>query len=493
MESVEVTAEESRPAPDPSGASATEVKSPSAPLVVPLGVIEAMKRADAAVRAKRFGEAAGICTDVLAELPDYPPALALLGVLLAHRGEVASAIVVLERAIRQNGSVAVWYSNLAALYRVACRVDECLAAARAAVKLAPENPGFLISLGNAHVDRGESDDAVNCFLAALGRDQENAAAHLALAQVLLARGDFAPGWKEYEWRNKVEQAKGMLPKMVAAPWNGMPLPKSRILLVADQGFGDSLQFCRYIPRVAECAGEVVLGCSADLAPLLSKIPGVSATYHRWPDIPPHTVYCLLSSLPLLFDTGAASIPAEVPYLRAEPGRMAAWAQRLDEALPKDVLRVGFTWSGRPTHPNNRRRSLHLLQLTPIAKLSPVAFLPLQPKISEADTKILAGFPNVFDFTAELSDFGETAALIMNIDLVISIDSSVAHLTGSLGRPVWMMLPRPGDWRWQTERQDSPWYPSMRIFRQPRPGAWEPVITEVAEALAARAATGMPPR
>ena len=458
---------------------------------VPQHVTEAMARADAAARAKRIGEAAGICTDVLGEMPEYAPALALLGTLLGHRGDTARGIALLERAVTRSRGVPLWYSNLAALYRFAYRLDEGLAAARMAVKLAPGNPAFLVNLGIAHVDRGENEEAVNCFLAALGREQENPAAHLALAQALLARGDFASGWIEYEWRNKIEQAKGMLPKMAAAPWNGMRLPKSRLLLVADQGFGDSLQFCRYIPRVVGRAAEVVVGCSAELAPLFSRIPGVAATFHRWTDIPAHAAFCLLSSLPMLFNTDAASIPAEVPYLQADPARVDAWGRRLDEALPKGRMRIGFTWSGRPTHPNDRRRSLKLAQLQPFRHLPNVALVPLQTKLSAGDSKALTEFPNVVDLTADLRDFGETAALLRHLDLVLTIDTSVAHLAGALGRPVWVMLPRPADWRWLIERRDSPWYPSMRLYRQPRAGAWEAVIAEVAEAAAVQAAARAP--
>lgn len=459
---------------------------------MPQHVVEAMARADVAARAKRIGEAAGICTDVLGEIPDYAPALALLGTLLGHRGDIARGIALLERAIAQSREVPLWYSNLAALYRFAYRLDEGVNAARMAVKLAPANPAFLVNLGIAHVDRGENEEAVSCYLAALGRDQENPAAHLALAQALLSRGDFAAGWIEYEWRNKIEQAKGMLPKMAAAPWNGMRLPKGRLLLVADQGFGDSLQFCRYIPHIAGRAAEIVLGCSAELAPLFSRIPGVAATFHRWTDIPAHAAYCLLSSLPLLCHTDETSIPAGVPYLQAEPARVAAWGERLQQALPQGRMRVGFAWSGRPTHPNDRRRSLTLAQLKALARLPNVALVPLQTRLSPADAKALAEFPNVHDVTRDLKDFGETAAVLAHLDLVLTIDTSVAHLAGALGRPAWLMLPRPADWRWLAERSDSPWYPSMTLFRQPRPGAWEALIAEVAEALALRAGRQVAP-
>ncbi|MGH7080453.1 MAG: tetratricopeptide repeat protein [Acetobacteraceae bacterium] len=459
---------------------------PEAP-APPKSVLDAMARADAAARGRRLGEAGGICTDVLAEMPDYPPALALLGTLLGHRGETARGIQLLERAIARNREVALWHSNLAALHRFAYRFDEGLNAARTAVRLAPANPGFLVNLGIAHADRGEYDEATNCYLAALGREQENPAAHLALAQALLARGDFAPGWLEYEWRNKIEQAKGMLPKMSAAPWNGMRLPGARLLAVADQGFGDSIQFCRYIPLIAGRAGELVIGCSAELAPLFSRIPGVARAYHRWGDIPAHAAYCLLSSLPLLLRTDAVSIPCEVPYLAPDPARVAAWGPRLDEILPQGRMRVGIAWSGRTTHPNDRRRSLKLEQLQPLGRLPNLVLVPLQTRLAPADAKALAGIPNAVDLTQDLKDFGESAAIMMHLDLVVSIDTAAAHLAGALGRPVSLLLPRPADWRWQHERRDSPWYPSMRLYRQPRPGDWEAVIAEVAEALALQAA------
>ncbi|MGH7068972.1 MAG: tetratricopeptide repeat protein [Acetobacteraceae bacterium] len=463
---------------------------PDAP-VVPGTVLDAMARADAAARAKRIGEAAGICTDVLAELPDYLPALALLGTLLGHRGEIARGIQLLERAIARNREVPLWHSNLAALYRFAYRLDDGLNAARIAVSLAPVNPAFLVNLGIAHADRGENDEATNCYLAALGYEQENPAAHLALAQALLARGDFGPGWLEYEWRNKIEQAKGMLPKMSAAPWNGMRLPSGRLLAVADQGFGDSIQFCRYIPLIAGHAGELMVGCSAELAPLFSRIPGVARTFHRWGDIPAHAAYCLLSSLPLLFRTEAVSIPCKVPYLAPDPARAAAWGRRLNEILPKGRMRVGVAWSGRPTHPNDRRRSLRLEQLEPLSRLPNVALVPLQTQLGPGDGKALAELPNVANIIQELKDFGESAAIITHLDHIVSVDTAIAHLAGALGRPVSVMLPRPADWRWQLERVDSPWYPSMRLYRQPRPGAWEAVIAEVVEALALQAAGDAP--
>ncbi len=291
-------------------------------------VHETLLRAEQALQAKRYNEAVGICQDVLETNPDHPPALALLGAILGHRGDLARGASFLERAIGKDANVPAWHSNLSGLYRMQYRVHEAVSAAQRAVQLRPDLARFHVNLGKALVDAGDRDAALTAFLTALGREATNAEAHLAIGQILLARGDTTPGWLEYEWRNQLDMAKGMLPKMVSAQWNGMRLPNDRILLVGDQGYGDTLQFCRFIPMVAERCQEVLLGCSPDLAPLLRKIPGIKETYTRWNEIPRHIAYCLLSSLPHLFGVQADTIPADVPYLSPEPEQVQAWAERL---------------------------------------------------------------------------------------------------------------------------------------------------------------------
>ena len=205
-----------------------------------------------------------------------------------------------------------------------------------------------------------------------------------MAQTLLAIGDFNSGWMEYEWRNETEAGKNTVPPMTSAPWNGMHIPKGRILLVGDQGYGDTIQFARYIPMAAERCEEIVLGCSAEMGPLLRDIPGVKQFCHRWNDVPGHAAHCRLSSLPLLFGTRLDSIPAEVPYLKADPARIAAWRERLDAQLPPGLKRIGLAWTGRPTHPNDRRRSLRLERLLPLAEAGRAAFVSLQKPMPEAD-------------------------------------------------------------------------------------------------------------
>jgi hypothetical protein len=278
--------------------------------------------------------------------------------------------------------------------------------------------------------------------------------------------------------------------MTSAAWNGMRIPNRRLLLVGDQGYGDTIQFARYIPMVAARCAELILGCSAEMAPLLAGLPGVTQYCHRWTDIPGHSAHCRLSSVPGLLHTTLDTIPAAIPYLFADPARVADWRGRLDARLPSGSRRTGLAWMGRPTHPNDRRRSLALARLAPLGTVDGTGFVSLQRPLPPSDAAALPQFPGMTDLSAELADFGETAAVIANLDLVIAADTAVAHLAGALGKPVWILLPKAADWRWLLERSDSPWYPTARLFRQKVPGAWDAVVAEAAAAL--RGLLAMPP-
>ncbi len=445
---------------------------------------EQLQRAEQAMIGKRLGEAAGICQDVLEAVPDHPPALALLGAILGHRGDLARATSLIERALAKQPSVAAWHSNLSGLYRLLYRFDDAVTAAREAVRLQPAIPRFQVNLGKALMDRGEREAAVDAFLAALAKEPTHPEAHLAIGQILLARGEMKPGWLEYEWRNQLDQARGMLPKMAAPAWNGMRLPQDRILLVGDQGYGDTLQFCRYVPEVASRCREVVVGCSPDIAPLLRSVRGVAACHTRWDQIPPHKVFCLMSSLPGLFATDLPTIPAPIPYFSVDPALIRAWQTRFERDLPRGVLRVGVAWAGRATHPNDRRRSMRLADLAPLGKAAGVAFVSLQQKFPPRDRATPNVLPGLLDVSEALTDFAETAAAIVNLDLVVCVDTSVGHLAGALGKPAWLMLATPSDWRWLLDRGDTPWYPSLRLFRQSRAGDWSEVTAAIAQALEA---------
>jgi glycosyl transferase family 9 (putative heptosyltransferase) len=365
------------------------------------------------------------------------------------------------------------------------RMQDALKAGHESIRLDPQNPDHLVNLSLVFTDLDDRENSIACLLRALGLRPDHADGHLALGQNLLAIGDFGPGWLEYEWRNQTEAGKGVLPKLTSAAWNGMRIPRGRLFMVGDQGYGDTIQFARYIPTIAERCEELILGCSAEMGPLFAGVPGIKQYCHRWDEVPAHAAHCRLSSVPGLLHITLDTILARIPYLFADPLRIAAWRERLGARLSPGTCRIGLAWTGRSTHPNDRRRSLKLARLAPLAAAGPVRFVSLQKPLPQPDLASMSQFPGLADISGELTDFGETAALIANLDLVITVDTAIGHLAGALGKPVWILLPKAADWRWLLGRSDSPWYPTARLFRQQTPGAWEPVIAEAAAALADR--------
>jgi hypothetical protein len=265
-------------------------------------------------------------------------------------------------------------------------------------------------------------------------------------------------------------------------WDGTPLGERPLLLIADQGYGDTIQFARYLPAVAACCANLLIGCSPDMRPIMQQQPGTRALFERWEDIPPYDFQCPLSSLPRAFGTTLDNIPTPIPYLRAEPDRAARWRARLDALAPRGYRRIGLVWAGRPTHENDRNRSLALRQLAPLGARDRIALVTLQKGPAVAQVGAWYGAAPLINLSAEIADFADTMAILDGLDLLISVDTSVAHLAGALGKPVWLLLPYAPDWRWLLGRADSPWYPTMRLFRQPAPGDWTSVIAEVAAAL-----------
>jgi tetratricopeptide (TPR) repeat protein len=463
-------------------AAATGAPATPGPTVNGETVEQALARAQAAAQAKRLNEASGICADVLSAAPDHPAALALQGIITAMTGNPDRGVELLRRAIQLRPGNATWYAHLSSLCRTTYRMDEALTAGQESVRLDQNNPEHLVNLSLVFVDVDDRDRAMACLLRALGVKHDHADGHLAMAQNLLAVGDFDPGWMEYEWRNLTEAGKATMPAMTSAHWNGMKIPNGRLLLVGDQGYGDTIQFARYIPMAAERCQEVIVGCSAEMGPLLSNIPGVTQYCHRWTDVPGHAAHCRLSSLPYLFRTQPDTIPAQIPYLKADPARIAHWRDRLAQTLPAGAKRIGLAWTGRPTHPNDRRRSLPLAALRFLPDAGQAAFVSLQKPMPPRDQETMALFPGMTDLSNELTDFGETAALMENLDLVITVDTAMGHLAGALGKKAWILIPKAADWRWMLDREDSPWYPSVRLFRQQKPGAWDEPMGRMLSAL-----------
>ena len=453
---------------------------------------QALTRALNAAKLRRINEALGICRDVLAASPGLPGALGLMGGILGQEGRGPEAIPLLEAAIAGQGNVANWHLNLCALYRGQNRLDDALRAGREAVRLNPDTANPRVELALTHLTRGERDQAAKQFSEAIGREPENPAAHMGLGELLLSFGDYLPGWMEYAWRNKLDQARGTLPKMTAAPWNGMRIPDGKLLLVADQGFGDMIQFARYIPMARARVPHLIIGWGPEVTALLGGHPDIAQCVARWADVPPHDAYVLLSSLPQIFATTLDSIPWPGPYLTMDAGRMAHWRHRLDAACNRDAskprrLRVGIAWAGRPTHPNNIRRSLRLEALAPILANRDIDFIALQKPVPEEDRAFAATCPNLHIIGEELESFAETGAVIAGLDLVLAVDTAIVHLAGAIGAEAWVLLPEPADWRWLLGREDSAWYPTVRLFRQDKATAWAPVLARAAAALAERVA------
>jgi hypothetical protein len=445
-------------------------------------VDQTLARALSAAKLRRINEAIGICRDLLVSNPDLPGALGLLGGILGQEGRVDEAIRLLKSAVSRQPNVGNWHLNLCALYRGKNMLDDALQSGLEAIRHSPDTAAHRVELALTHLTRGERALASLRYREALAREPENPAAHMGLGELLLSLGEYGPGWMEYYWRNKLDQARGTLPKMTSAQWNGMTLPGGTLLLVADQGFGDMIQFARYIPRIKERVPNLVIGWGPEVTALLGKHPDIATCFSKWSEAPPHDAYSLLSSLPQIFGTECHTIPAPIPYLHADPERVSHWRHRLEAALPSKRKRVGIAWSGRPTHPNNVRRSVRLETLAPILATPGVDFVSLQKPFPEEDRAFAATQPRLLDVSSELTDFAETGALIAALDLVIAVDTAVVHLAGAIGAPAWVLVPEPADWRWLLDRTDSPWYPSLKLFRQKRPGEWAPVLAAVARAL-----------
>jgi hypothetical protein len=443
---------------------------------------QTLARALNAAKLRRVNEAIGICRDLLVTSPDLPGALGLMGGILGQEGRADEAIGLLKSALARQPNVGNWHLNLCALYRGKNMLDEALASGLEAIKHSPDSAAHRVELALTHLTRGERDQASLRYREAMAREPENPAAHMGLGELLLSLGEYPPGWMEYAWRNKLDQARGTLPKMVSAQWNGMNLPGGTLLLVADQGFGDMIQFARYIPWVKQRVPNLVVGWGPEVTALLGNHPDIDQCFPKWADAPPHDAYVLLSSLPEIFGTVLETIPTPIPYLTIDPERVAAWRERLDVLQPQRRLRVGLAWSGRPTHPNNIRRSIRLETLAPILAVDGVDFFGLQKPFPAEDTAFAATQPRFTDLSAELADFAETGAAMQGLDLVLAVDTAVVHLAGALGVRTWVLVPEPADWRWLLDRQDSVWYPSLRLFRQTRPTEWGPVIQAAATAL-----------
>ena len=393
---------------------------------------------------RRFADAEQCSRQALRLKPDLPEALATLGTVLRDLGRFEAAITRLSEAVRRS-------------------------------------PGLLSlrdNLGIALKDMGRLAEADDVYRAALAMEPNHPSVNHNLGILNLVAGRLAEGWEglEYRWL-----LPGQTPRPFSAPlWDGRMVPTGCLLLYAEQGLGDTVQFCRYVPLAAERARTVLLVTPESRRLLANLHPGVPVITQGDP-VPEHAFQCPLLSLPRAFGTTVETVPGATPYLQADPGLAAAWRDRLASL---SGLRVGLAWAGNPGYLYDHLRSIPFALFARLLAQPGVSFVSLQ-KGTAAQPGALTGGGTLHDWTAELADLADTAALIEGLDLVIGVDTAVIHLAGALGRPVWLLNRFDTDWRWLLGREDSPWYPTLRQFRQAQPGDWKGVLARVSVALSAR--------
>lgn len=431
--------------------------------------------AQAMLESGRFDDALRCFRELLADHPGEHAAVLGEANALLGLGQHAPAVAAFDRALQVLPDAALAHLNRGTALLRLRRPQEALQGFRRALELHPGYVEALVNIGGVLHDECRFDDALGCFDRALALDPGNVAAHWNRALCLLVQGRFQEGWPEAEWR---WQAKGHERLQTGKPqWTGAESLAGRTILVHyEQGLGDTVQFCRYVPLLAQRGADVLLAVQPALENLVRTLPGPFRLVKVGESIPPHDYECPLLSLPRAFGTTLASIPAGT-YLSSAPALVAQWRERLGPAAAR---RIGIAWSGNPGQENDHNRSMPLATLLRIAGEG-VQLVSLQKEVRAVDAAALQGarMPHFGDL---LTDFEQTAALIECMDVVVTVCTSVAHVAGALGKPTWVVLCHGADWRWLRDRSDSPWYPTARLFRQPRPGDWESVVAEVRGAL-----------
>ncbi len=400
-------------------------------------------------RLQRYAEALASYERAIALKPDYARAHNNRGVALGELERPTEALASYHRAIALKPDYAEAYNNRGIALCELSRPAEALESYERGIAIRPDYAEAFYNRGNALRDLHRHGDAIDSYERALALKPDYASAHWNLADCRLLLGDFALGWQEYEWRWKLEQRDNRRRDFQQPLWlGGKTLEGRTILLHSELGLGDTLLFCRYAKEVAALGATVVLEVQPPLLPLLADLEGIEQAVPRGAPLPAFDYHCPLMSLPLAFKTDLGNVPANIPYIRSDTARAVAWQAKLGE---KRKPRVGVVWSGSKALRNDRRSMA-----------------------SRADLRHVGG---------ELEDFADTAALVELMDVVVTVDTSVTHVAGAMGKPVWILLPfNPHDWRWMLDREDSPWYPTARLFRQPANGDWASVIRRVDEEL-----------
>lgn len=454
---------------------------PVSEIMVPVPISELFPLAASYEQAGRLEEADRLLNRILAVVPNQPDSLHMSGIVAFRLGRQQEAVEKMEKAIQFGVDIALYLRNICEVYRVLNRLDDALAAAKRSHQLAPNDPLCLHNLSVIHYERCEPDEAIAVANAAIMMRPDMPGPWFARGEAELLRGDWEKGWEDYEWRFKVAEGKKMLPTTDKPQWDGSAFDDT-LLLVADQGFGDVIQFSRYIGWVTERCPNIVVAASREIAVVLRQLVPEDRIYFGLDSCPPYRAYIALSGLPRLHGTRVDNVPAPIPYLHADPAKVATWKQRLTRLVPGRMKKVGIVWAGRPTHNNDRRRSAKLADFAPLAAVPGVALVSLQKGPSADQAGRYFGRAPLINIGAEVRDYDDTMALIESLDLVVTVDTSVGHLAAAMGKPVWILLATSPDWRWLLQREDTPWYPTVRLFRQTEPRKWGDVFTRVAAAM-----------
>jgi tetratricopeptide (TPR) repeat protein len=439
---------------------------------------------------KKYDEAAALFDRALALKPDFAEAHANLATVLTRQGQIAEAIRALEQAIRLKPQMAEAHNNLGIAYGEQANFSQASASYRRALELKPEDPDTLYNLGIALLKQKQVAEAISHFNRAIAAKPDYAEAHHNLSAALLLDEDYQRGLAEYEWRfgsRDFPPARFRWPR-----WDGSPPSGRTIVLCSEQGLGDTIQFVRYAPMVQAQGASVIVECQAALHAILARTAGVDTWISTKGDPPQADCCAPMMSLPHLLGTTYATIPASVPYVFADPHLVDVWRKTLGD-LGLGRLKVGIAWQGNPKCPGDAWRSIPLTALAPLAQVKGVRLVNLQkgPGVEQVDavkdSRPIVDFGPDIDTTA--GAFMDTAAIMKNLDLVITSDTATAHLAGALGVPVWVALPYVPDWRWGLDRDDCLWYPTMRLFRQSEWGRWDNVFERMADALDSFAGLG----
>ena len=429
-------------------------------------------------------EEAGACFErALETKPHFTNAMNNLGVVRFEQGRLDEAAALYHRALALKPDLPEALSNLGQVLRLQDRLEESLDCYRRALSLNPNFPDALINLGSSLSDAGLLKEAVLVMQRAVSLKSDCPDLHKNLGLALLAAGRLEEGWREFEWRWQCAELAPARPRFSQPRWRGESAEGRVLLLYAEQGLGDTIQFCRYAPLAAARGLRVVLAVQQPLVKLMQSLAGVEKVLSLDDRLPPFDFHLPLMSLPHLFGTRLETIPGDTPYLFPDKEAVSRWEKRICDT-PSARLRVGLVWAGRariytPVHATvDRRRSMAPEMMAPILRVPGARFYSLQK-----DSPPVPGGSGLVDFMDECLDFEDTAALIANLDLVISVDTAVAHLAGSLGKPVWLLNRFDSCWRWLRECEGSPWYPTLRQFRQPSLGDWQGVIVRVRDELA----------